>query len=148
MTTRQIIPFLAIAALAGCGGGSKTMTKGQIDQSWTQEQVQKQFIETRGIGAADPTASSMAQKKYTSREAALIDAQSKLLEIIKGLELEGASTASKAILTDQELSKKISGAVRGATEVKTEWDTENGCVVTLHLDKRTLKEIDARFKLN
>src|SRR4051812_26710311 len=108
MTNRKAVAAAILAAaVAGCAGSSKTMEKGQISQNWQQDQVQKQFIETRGIGAADPSASSDAQKKYTSREAALIDAQSKLLEIIKGLELEGASTASKAILTDQELSKKI-----------------------------------------
>jgi hypothetical protein len=144
--TRAALPLAVVAALAACGG-SKTMTKGQISQTWEQEQVQKNYIETRGIGAADPAAASIAQKKYTSREAALIDAQTKLLEIVRGMELEGVGTASKALLVDQELTKRVQGAIKGALELKTEWDAENGCVVTLRLDKRVLKEIDSRFKL-
>ena len=148
MSIGSTFAFLAAAALfAGCAG-SKTMSKGQISQSWEQEQVQRQYIEVRGIGAADPAATSDAQKKYTSREAALIDAQTKLLEIVKGLEIEGVGTASKALLVDQELTKKVSGAVRGATEFKTEWDNQMGCVVTLRLDKRTLQDLDSRFKIN
>lgn len=145
--TRKALYWAVAILVAGCAGSS-TMKKGQIQQTWEQEQVQRNYIEVRGIGAADPTATSDAQKKYTSREAALIDAQTKLLEIIKGLEIEGVGTASKALLVDQELTKKVSGAIRGATEVKTEWDNQMGCVVTLHLDKRTLKELDNRFKLN
>jgi len=142
----NIAALAAVVALTGCSA-SHTMSKGQIKQTWEQEQVQKNFIEVRGIGAPDPTAATDAQKKYTSREAAIIDAQAKLLEIVKGLELEGYGTASKAMLVDQELTKKVQGAIRGATEVKTEWDNQMGCVVTLHLDKRTLKELDNRFKL-
>lgn len=145
---KRSLTLLAAAAFVAACASSKTMEKGQIKQEWTQEQVQKNLIEVRGIGAADPAATSDAQKKYTSREAALIDAQAKLLEIVKGLDLEGYGTASKAMLTDQELTKKINGAIRGATEVKTEWDNQMGCVVTLHLDRRTLKDLDSRFKLN
>lgn len=142
----RLAAVVCIAGLAACARSS-TMSKGQIKDSWEQEQVQKNFIEVRGIGAADPTATSDAQRKYTSREAAIIDGQTKILEIVKGLEIEGHGTASKALLVDQELSKKVQGAIRGATEIKTEWDKENGCVVTLRLDKRTLKALDSRFRI-
>jgi hypothetical protein len=147
MKRMELLGLALLGAVLVACSHSKTMEKGQIKQSWEQEQVQKNYIEVRGIGAADPTATSDAQKKYTSREAAIIDAQAKILEIIKGLEIEGVGTASKAMLVDQQLTKKIQGAIRGATEVKTEWDSQMGCVVTMHLDKRTLKDIDARFKL-
>jgi len=147
MTKNRSLWFLAAAFVAAGCAGSKTMEKGQIKQSWEQDQVQKNFIEVRGIGASDPTAASDAQKRYTSREAALIDAQAKLIEIVKGLDMDGYGTASKGMLIDQELTKKVNGAVRGATEVKTEWDNQLGCVITLHLDKRTLKSLDSRFKI-
>lgn len=135
------------ALLAGCAS-SKTVTKeGEIAKTWEQEQVQKNYIEVRGIGAADSALANTTQRRATSREAALIDAQTKILEIVKGLEIEGMGTVSKALLTDQELNKKVSGAIKGALELKTEWTSDDGCVVTMRLDKRVLKEIDQRFKI-
>ena len=139
--------ILSAMLVMGCAS-SKTVTKeGEIAKTWEQEQIHRNYIEVRGIGAADQSLKNTTQRRAISREAAIIDAQTKILEIIKGLEIEGEATVSKALLTDHELNKKVQGAIKGALELKTEWTSDDGCVVTMRLDKRVLKKIDQRFKI-
>jgi hypothetical protein len=91
--------------------------------------------------------SNTTQRKATSRNAAIVQAQYEMLSIIKGVELEGGIAVERAMETDSELNTRINAVIKGADVVKTEWTEDDGCVVTLRIDKKRLKEIDPRFKL-
>jgi hypothetical protein len=47
----------------------------------------------------------------------------------------------KAMETDSKLTTSINQAIQGAEVVKTEWTNDDGCLVTLHLDKKRFQTL-------
>lgn len=114
---------------------------GEIEREWVEEGITKNYIFARGIGAADQTLENKTQRMGTSRNAAIINAQYNMLSIIKGVQLEGGITVEKLIETDSVLATKIDAVIKGAQVVRTEWTSDDGCVVVLRLPKTALKDM-------
>lgn len=134
--------------LAACGGGKGTyVKKGELERTLDQEAISKKYLEAVGIGAADSTLTNSTQRKATSRNAAIVAAQYEMLSMVKGVELEGGIRVERAIETDSVLQTKIDAAIKGAEIIKSEWTNDDGCVVTLRLDKKRLADMmGVKFK--
>lgn len=137
--------FIAFAALlaAGCSSSpdKSTVSKtGEVEREWVEEGVTKNYVFARGIGAADQTLENKTQRMATSRNASIVNGQYNMLSFVKGISLEGGITVEKAIETDSVLATKINAVIKGAQVVRTEWTSDDGCVVVLRLPKKVLKE--------
>lgn len=137
--------FIAYAALlaAGCSSSpdkSTVSSKGEIEREWVEEGVTKNYVFARGMGAADQTLENKTQRMATSRNASIVNGQYNMLSFVKGISLEGGVTVEKAIETDSVLATKINAVIKGAQVVRTEWTSDDGCVVVLRLPKKVLKE--------
>ena len=146
MFEKRIISYLAAAAFAvnfaGCAHKAESrVKKGEIAQTMDMEQNKKKYLEVVGIGAADQTMTISTQRKATSRNAAVVDGQYRLLSMVKGLRVAGGITVEKAMETDSKLQTAIDAELKGAEEVKYEWTGDDGCVVTLRLDKTRLEKL-------
>ena len=137
-----------VLLLAACGGGAKSyVKKGELDKTLDQEAINKKYLEAVGIGAADSALTNSTQRKATSRNAAIVAAQYEMLSMVKGIELEGGIRVEKAMETDSVLQTKIDAAIKGAEIIKSEWTNDDGCVVTLRLDKKRLQDMmGVKFK--
>jgi len=136
MQTKVVICLLAIGALAftsvGCAGKAKSrVKKGEIAKTIDMTPDKKKYIEVIGIGAADQSLTNSTQRMGTARTAAVVDAQYRLLSMVKGLQLVGGITVEKAIETDSKLQTIIDAELKGAEEVKLEWTNDDGCLVTM-----------------
>jgi len=131
------VTVMVLGLAAGCGGGSQALQGGQLKQTIELE-AQKDFIEAMGIGAADPNMATATQRKATSRNAARVDAQYQLVAKIKGVQIEGGITVSKAMETDSKISATVDNMVKGAEETKVEWANDDGCVVWLRVNKKDI----------
>jgi hypothetical protein len=70
-----------------------------------------------------------------------------MLSMVKGVNLEGGIHVEKAMETDSSLQTKIDAAIKGAEIIKSEWTNDDGCLVTLRLDKKRLEEMmGVKFK--
>jgi hypothetical protein len=118
---------------------------GDIDREWVEEGVTSNFVFARGIGAADQTMENKTQKMATARNASIVNAQYNMLSLLKGVQLEGGITVEKAIETDSSLSTKINAIIKGAQVVRSEWTSDDGCVVVLRLSKKTLKDMGLKL---
>jgi hypothetical protein len=146
-TSRWTALLLGTVVIAGCGGNRSYVKNGEIRQTLDQEAVKSKYIETIGIGAADSALTNTTQKRATSRDAAIVQAQYEMLSIVKGIEVEGGITVQKAIETDSRLETKVKETIRGAEVVKTEWTSDDGCLVTLRLDRKRLEsQMGVKFK--
>lgn len=139
------ILFVAFAALvvAGCASSTQKGTvsaSGDIEREWVEEGITKNYVFSRGMGAADQTLENKTQRMATSRNASIVSAQYNMLSFLKGVNLEGGITVEKAIETDSVLATKINAVIKGAQVVRTEWTADDGCVVVLRLPKKALKE--------
>jgi hypothetical protein len=136
-----------VLALVACGGNRSFVRNGEINKSIDQQADQGKYVQTLGIGAADSTLTNTTQRRATSRDAAVVQAQYEMLSIVKGIQLEGGITVQKAMETDSKLETSVKDAIRGAEVIKTEWTNDDGCVVTLRLDKTRLQTLmGVKFK--
>ena len=99
-----------------------------------------------GIGAADSTLTNNTQRRATSRDAAIVQAQYEMLSYVKGVQLEGGITVEKAMETDSKVESYLKEVIKGAEVVKTEWTNDDGCVVTLRLDKKKIEDAGLKLK--
>ena len=70
-----------------------------------------------------------------------------MLSMIKGVELEGGIRVEKAMETDSVLQTKIDALIKGAEIIKSEWTNDDGCLVTIRLDKKRMQDqMGVKFK--
>ncbi|MCX5786382.1 MAG: hypothetical protein NTX59_11910 [Elusimicrobia bacterium] len=146
MKKALFLAFVSVMAV-GCSSAPKgtVSSSGAIEREWVEEGITKNYIFARGIGAADQTLENKTQKMATSRNAAIVNGQYNMLSFVKGVSLEGGVTVEKAIETDSVLATKIDAVIKGAQVVRSEWTSDDGCVIVLRLSKKALK--DAGIKI-
>jgi hypothetical protein len=141
---KKLLFVAAVAVIAaGCSSSPNKGTvssSGEIEREWVEEGITKNYVFARGMGAADQTLENKTQRMATSRNASIVNGQYNMLSFIKGVNLEGGITVEKAIETDSVLATKIDSVIKGAQVVRTEWTSDDGCVVVLRLPKKALKE--------
>jgi hypothetical protein len=135
-----------LAFTAACG--NRSMVKGgKVQDTLNQEADKGKYIESIGIGAADPTLPTETQRRALSRDAAIVKSQYEMLSMVKGVEIEGGITVSRAMEKDSTLEAKLKETIRGAEIVKTEFTKDDGAVVTLRVLKKRLETMmGVRFK--
>lgn len=135
-------------AVSGCSSSQEKGTvsgAGEIEREWVEEGITKNYIFARGMGAADQTLENKTQRMATSRNASIVNGQYNMLSFLKGVTLEGGITVEKAIETDSVLATKINAVLKGAQVVRTEWTSDDGCIVVLRLPKTALKEAGVKL---
>ena len=135
------IAILTASLMTGCGGVQSRVEKGQVQGVIDQNPNHRGYIEAIGIGASDPALTSDTQRKSLARDAAIVKAQYEMLSMVKGVELEGGYTVSRAIEEDSSLESRILATIKGAEILKSEFTSDNGCVVTMRLPKSRLQSM-------
>lgn len=144
-TLRLTGVLVAVAFIAACG---KNYVKGgKVQDTLAQDPDKGKFIEALGIGAADPALPTATQRRALSRDAAIVKSQYEMLSMVKGVEIEGGITVSRAMETDSTLEARLKESIRGAEIVKTEFTKDDGAVVTLRVPKKRLESMmGVKFK--
>lgn len=141
-----IVLVVLVVLSAGCGG-SKYIKEGKLKETIEEKPVSDRYITAIGIGAPAPDITNETQKKASSRNAAIVGAQYQLVSMLKGVKIQGGVTIEKAMETDSKIKATVDDSINGAEIVKTEWTSDNGCVVTLRLDKEGLaKNLGVKFE--
>lgn len=148
---KKLIGMTLVLALAvtmvGCGSGSKYLEDGKLKNTIDQTNELDKYIIAIGLGAPSKDADSSTQRKATSRNAAIVAAQYDLVGRIKGVKVEGGVTIQKAMETDSKISAIVNDSIQGAETTKTEWTSDDGCVVTMRIDKDKLaKQLNMKFE--
>lgn len=136
-----VLAVLATSLMTGCGGVQSRLDKGQVQSVINQKPDHRGYIEAIGIGASDPELATDTQRKSLARDAAIVKAQYELLSMVKGVELEGGYTVERAIEEDSTLESRIQATIMGAEILKSEFTSDNGCVVTMRLPKSRLESM-------
>lgn len=143
MQTKKMLCVLTVgafaASLAACSGKapSRVGKDGEIAKTIDTPEVETdRYVTFDGIGAADQTLTNSTQKKSLSESAGRKVAEEKLLAYLKGQQIDATTTVEQAITTDQKIQGIVSNTLRGAAILKREWTGDDGCVVTIRLDKK------------
>ena len=140
MKTMMVVMVVAFS-VSGCAGVESRVRGGKVPQTLDQKPVRGGFIEAIGIGASDPALPTETQRRSLARDAAIVKAQYELLAMVKGVELEGGIRVDRALEKDSNLATRLKETIRGAEVLKSEFTTDNGCVVTLRLPKKRLAKL-------
>jgi hypothetical protein len=141
-----LLPVIAFI-LAGCGGGSQYLQDGKLKNTIEEINMTDRYVIAMGIGAAPKDSTDATQRKASSRNAAIVAAQYDLVSRLKGVKIEGGVTIEKAMETDSKIKASVDAEIKGAEVTKTEWTSDDGCIVTMKLDKEGLaKTLGVRFE--
>lgn len=90
---------------------------GQVN--WTD-----QYIEAEGSSIMDTTRFKLKnQARLMAQRGAIVDAQRNLLEIVNGVLVEGQTTVKDLVVQSDEVKTKVSGMLKGASQVgKTRYE--------------------------
>lgn len=147
MNAKVVLMVGLTVLVTGCSGVTSRVKSGKVQEVIDQTPNRASYVEAIGIGASDPALPTETQRKALARDAAVVKAQYEMLSMVKGVELEGGVTVQRAIETDSNLETKIKEVIKGAEIQKSEFTSDNGCVVTLRLPKKRLEEMmGVRFK--
>ncbi|MBI4376184.1 MAG: hypothetical protein HY549_07000 [Elusimicrobia bacterium] len=147
MKTSRVFGASLLLAGLGCGGVRSRVHEGSVDRVIDQKPVRSAYFEAIGIGASDPALPTETQRKALARDAAIVKAQYEMLSMIKGVALEGGIRVERAIETDSALETRIKEIIQGAEVLKSEFTSDNGCVVTLRLPKSRVESLmNAKFE--
>ncbi len=135
------IAWIVVMTLSGCGTVANQVKNGRIPNTINQEADRGKYFESIGIGAADPAIPTETQRKSLARDAAIVKAQYEMLSLIEGVKLTGGITVKKAMESDSNIKTEVNAVIKGAEVVKSEFTSDNGCVVTLRLSKSRLADV-------
>ena len=133
--------LMAAAALAACSGVQSRLHDGKVQNTIDQKALRGGQLEAIGIGASDPALATDTQRKALARDAAIVKAQYEMLSMIKGVTLKGGVKVERALETDSVLEASMLEAIRGAEIVKSEFTSDNGCVVTMRIPRTRLEKL-------
>lgn len=80
------------------------------------------FLEAEGIGFPALDATNPVQKKMTALSAAKYRALAKMVESLRGMEVERTSKVDNMVFSSEEVTITLSGLVKGATTVSETYD--------------------------
>ena len=141
-----IICFLTLGALsfgsAGCAHKAVAKTKkGEINRVIdTPTAETDRYIDFDGIGAADQSVQNKSQRMSLSETAARKVAEEKMLAYLKGQTIDANTTVEQAVTSNQNIKGIVQQTLRGAMVMKREWTNDDGCVLSLRLDKKNFKD--------
>lgn len=131
--------FAFVAGFVACGGGSLGGTiKG--DSFKSEGWMDNDTYRTIGQGVPKEGLKNKVQRRGTAREAAVLVAQSHVIEKFKGAKVEGATGVSDYASTGFAASKEFAGVVKGGSIIKETYDDDDNCEVVYEIKSKGLKK--------
>jgi len=136
---KLLLTFLVVSAfLTNCGGTTDSQIKGKSYQS--EGWLDNDTFQVRGLGAPNPDSVGLVKRKSQAKNAALIAAQARVVELMIGAEIKGATGSSDGESTGIVLTKEFQGVVKGGSIVEETFDDEQNCEVVYQVTGKNLKK--------
>ena len=130
--------FAFAAAFTACGDSLGGQVKG--DSFKTEGWVDKDTFRSTSTGVPKAGLTNKIQRRGTAKEAAVLMAQSHIIEKFKGSKIEGAAGVSDYASTGYAASKEFAGFVKGGSVVKETYDEDDNCEVVYEIKSKGLKK--------
>lgn len=91
------------------------------------------YVEAVGIGAVDPAKIKGSNARPMCLRAATVVAYRNLLEVTKGVQVDSQTTVRNFVTESDVINAAISGFVKGARTVNTDYLSDGTCEVTLRM---------------
>ncbi len=137
--------ILAVAvAFAACKSSSSMGGEVKGDSFKSEGWISPDIFRVTAPGVPKEGLQNKVQRRGTAKQAALIMAQSRIIEKFVGARLEGAAGAADYASTGIAVSKEFGGLVKGGTIVQATYDDDDNCEIVYEVQKKNLrKEVES-----
>jgi len=111
-------------------------TKDYVTEGW----LNKDTFQVRAIGAPNPDSKGKVRRMTQAKEAALLAAQKRVIELLVGATISGASGSDSGESTGVAITKEFEGVIKGGAIVKTSYDEELNAEITYRIHAKGLKK--------
>lgn len=134
-----LVIFAATFISCGSSGGMGGQVKGEtfVTEGWTNK---GDTYRTTSTGVPKEGLKNKIQRRGTAREAAVLMAQSHIIEKFKGAKVEGAAGVSDYASTGFAASKEFAGVVKGGSVVKETYDEDDNCEIVYEITSKGLQK--------
>ncbi|MCX5789612.1 MAG: hypothetical protein NTX64_14070 [Elusimicrobia bacterium] len=146
MRKSNLTVLLLLGLAAGCSSVASRVSGGRVENTIGQRPERGRFVEAIGIGVADPRLQGQTQRMSLARDAAIANAQYHLLSLVQGVQIKGGITVQRAMEKDSMITARLRHILQGAEIVRSEFTSDDGCVVTMRLPKDRLAAAGVRFE--
>lgn len=132
------ILLISLSFFFACGGAD-TMIKGESyekREGWIDENT----YQVVAIGLPMEGIDSEMQKRSTARDAAIIKAQSRVIEKFVGAEITGKAATENSRLLGEVIKKEFSGVIRSGDVVKETYNEQGECEIFYRVTGKDLKK--------
>ena len=112
-------------------------SKDYVTEGWIDDDT----FQVRTIGAPSSRAKGLVRRRTQSEEAALLSAQKRVIELLVGAKVSGASGSDSGESTGVVLTKELQGVIKGGAVVKKSFDKEDNCEIVYRIQASGLKEM-------
>ena len=141
---KKILALSLIAIFAVAFTSCRTMSRDPLEgksydfEGWLNDDT----IVVRAMCVPKRTLTNKVQRMESSRSCALTRAQGRVIEILKGAAIEGATGAVDAESTGEAIAKEFSGEIKGGMirEGSVKFDEEQNCSLQFVFEKSGLKK--------
>ncbi len=145
MVKKLIILSLAfsLVGVSACRKGAKdrSMLKGETQDFITEGWLDDNTFQVRAIGAPNPKARGFVRRRTQSEESALLAAQKRVVELMVGAQITGASGSDSGESTGIAITKEFEGHVKGGSILKKTFDQDDNCEIVYRIHAKGLKKM-------
>ncbi len=140
ITTASFLAALILMVPAFQCGTSSSMLEGDTKSYESEGWIDDQTFQVRALGVPREGETNTTKRKIQSKEAATLSAQARVIELMIGAKVQGATGSMDGESTGIALTKEFEGMIRGGSIVKTTYDEEQNCEVVYRVQAKGLKK--------
>lgn len=129
--------FFLVAVLSGCASsGPDLVRNGHIaSELHKAEVVTPSYVQAVGFGTPSTDARTITERRASARNAAIAEAQRRLLQMVFGHNLSSEIRAQNGRIVRNNITSQSRAVLKQAHVVKTEWGRNDGAAVIMRVSR-------------
>lgn len=133
--------FTAVA-LTNCttSPANKSQLTDNVESYQTEGWLDQNTLQVKGLGAPAPEATGFVKRRTQSKEAALLAAQKRVIEMCVGATIAGASGSDSGESTGIAITKEFEGVMKGGNIIRENYDSSDNCELVYRVESNNFKK--------
>ena len=131
---------LLLALFACTSPSERSQLAGETTDYETEGWLNDDTFQVKAIGAPSAKAKGFVKRRTQSEEAALLSAQKRVVELLVGADVRGASGSQDGESTGVVVTKELEGFLKGGAIVRKSFDTNDNCEIVYRVHADGLKD--------
>ncbi len=137
------IAVLSVAAitLSACTSpAQKSQLQGKVENYQTEGFIDTATLQVKGLGAPASDAKGFVKRRTQSKEAALLSAQKRVIEMCVGAKISAASGSDSGESTGVAITKELEGVMKGGQIVQESYDGDDNCELVYRVYSKNIQK--------